>query len=128
MCILYPNGTFDVLHYYNLGKSPSLMSSTDPRIGFTNIKTSYANSVLTCSFTRAKTVSVDSKYFDLNSQYYLLTASGVLSSSGSIARHTSRASSPNQFNVLVDGEYSAGAEEDNPAKAKAHGCLMVCYL
>lgn len=128
MCILYPNGTFDVLHYYNSGKSPSLMSSTDPRIGFTNIKTSYANNVLTCSFTRAKTLSVDSKYFDLNSQYYLLTASGVLSSSGSIARHTSRASSPNQFNVLVDGEYSAGAEEDNPAKAKAHGCLMVCYL
>ena len=70
MCILYPNGTVDVLHYYNSGKSPSLMLSTDPRIGFTNIKTSYANSVLTCSFTRSKTLTGVPNYFVLNSIKY----------------------------------------------------------
>ena len=82
VCALYSDGTFGVLHYYNSGKSSSLMLPSNPSVGFTNIVTSYANNVLTCSFTRAKTFSGVSKFFDLNNQYYLLIAIGKLSGTG----------------------------------------------
>jgi hypothetical protein len=36
--------------------------------------------VTSCSFTRANSLSSVNNYFDQNNQYYLLTASGSLSS------------------------------------------------
>ena len=103
------------------------MLSSNPSVGFTNAVTSYSNNVLTCSFTRSKTFSGFSNFFDLNNQYYLLTSSGSLSSGG-ITRHTSAQSSSSTFDLLVDGEYTTGLEVENKSKVKAHACLMVCLF
>jgi hypothetical protein len=72
-----------MLHKYNvqLGISQPLLG-TNPAVGFTNIVTSFSNGIATCNFTRANSLSGVSNYFNQNSQYYLLTASGPLSSSG----------------------------------------------
>ena len=82
VCQLNSNGSVNLYHYYNDGKSSSLLSSSDPILGFSNITTTVNNGKPTCSFTRAKTIPGVSKYFDLNNQYYIITASGSVSSSG----------------------------------------------
>jgi hypothetical protein len=84
VCQLNSNGSVNLYHYYNDGKSSSLLSSSDPILGFSNITTSVNNGNPTCSFTRAKTMPGESKYFDVNDQFYILTASGSVSSSGSL--------------------------------------------
>lgn len=122
---MYSNGTIGVLHYYNNGKYPSLLSTNDPKIGFSNIVTSYIENTLKCSFTRVKSLSGVSNHFDLNSQYYFLTASGSLSNTESITRHTSRKSSSDKFNLLFDDEYSTLNEEKDSSKVKVHSCLMI---
>jgi hypothetical protein len=82
VCQLNSDGTVHLYHYFNNGKSSGLLSSTDPVVGFSNIITSVANGNPTCSFTRAKTMSSVSNYFDANNKYYIITASGSVSSSG----------------------------------------------
>jgi len=86
VCQLNPNGSVNLYHYYNDGKYyPSLISSTDPAIGYSNITTNVINGIPSCSFTRAKTLpNSNSQYFDINNQYYILTASGSVSSSGNL--------------------------------------------
>ena len=83
MCVCQVNNdnTVSLLHYYNNGKSPSLLLSTNPTVGFTNIKTSYTNGVATCSFTREVKLSNITNYFDLNKSFYILTAYGPIRSS-----------------------------------------------
>ena len=81
MCQVNANGGVSVNHYYNVRiGSSSLLSSTNPTVGFSNIATSSLNGVTSCSFTRANSLSSVNNYFDQNNQYYLLTASGSLSS------------------------------------------------
>ena len=82
ICQLNSDGSVNLYHYYNNGKSSSLLSSSNPTIGFSNTKTSVTNGNPSCSFTRDKTVASNSNYFDINNQYYILTASGTVSSSG----------------------------------------------
>ena len=70
-----------MLHYYNSGKfTPSLLLSTNPTVGFSNIVTSYENGVATCSFTRTLTMPSVTNYFDLNKSYYILAAYGPVKS------------------------------------------------
>jgi len=57
-----------------------LLLSTDERIGFSNIVTSYENGVATCSFTRTLTMPSVTNYFDLNKSYYILAAYGPVKS------------------------------------------------
>ena len=122
MCKFHSNGTVGLTRYYNNGKSPTADSET----GFTNITTSYVNNVLKCSFTRAKAISSVTNSFDLNNQYYLLTAYGLLSTSETLTRHINKIASSSQFNFLVDGEYSSNIiNKDNLLKPKVHGCLMI---
>jgi hypothetical protein len=83
VCQLNSNGSVSLYHYYNDGKSSSLLSSSDPILGFSNIITSVTNGNPTCSFTRAKKMPGVPNYFDVNNQYYIITASGSVSSSGS---------------------------------------------
>ncbi len=82
VCQLNSDGTVHLYHYFNNGKSSGLLSSTDPVVGFSSIITSVTNGNPTCSFTRAKTMSSVSNYFDANNKYYIITASGSVSSSG----------------------------------------------
>lgn len=58
------------------------MSASDPQLGFTNVKTSYSNGVLECSFTRAKSMSNVGNYFNLNIDYHLLVANGIVANTG----------------------------------------------
>ena len=57
-----------------------MLLSTDERIGFSNIVTSYENGVATCSFTRILTMPSVTNYFDLNKSYYILAAYGPVKS------------------------------------------------
>ena len=72
------NGDMSVEHFKTTGDkvAPVYMDSSYPSLGFSHIKTSLANNVLTCSFTRAKVVSNMTDYFDVSKKFHILTASG----------------------------------------------------
>jgi hypothetical protein len=79
---LFTNNTGDVQHMYSNGKStPVVLTKNDPNIGINNIKVSVENGEMTCSFTRIKMNSNVTNYFDLNIEYFLLTAYGPYSPS-----------------------------------------------
>ena len=84
VCQVNADGSLSLKHYYNKGHSSNLLLSSNPTVGFSSIVTSYSNGNITCSFVRANSMSSVANYFDLNSQYFLLTASGPLSSSGNM--------------------------------------------
>ncbi len=98
VCQVNNNNTVSLLHYYNKGKHPSLLLSSNPTVGFTNIKTSYTNGVATCSFTRERKLSNIANYFDLNKSYYILTALGPIRSNG-IGFHSFYQSSSSMFKL-----------------------------
>ena len=81
VCVISPNGTGNLFHYYNSGRTmPQLLDPTNPSIGYSNMEVSSVNGVVTCSFTRDKTLA-QTNYFSLdNVAYYLLTARGQASS------------------------------------------------
>jgi hypothetical protein len=85
------NNVASVEHYFNSGKSkPSLLDGTRPSVGITNPIVKVENGVMTCSFTRAKSIKTvarqltESNYFDINNQYYLLHARGPINNGFSI--------------------------------------------
>ena len=80
VCVISPNGTGNLFHYYNSGRTmPQLLDPTNPSIGYSNIQVSSVNGVVTCSFTRAKTLAQTNYYNLENVTYYLLTARGKAS-------------------------------------------------
>ena len=78
------DGNVSLKHYFNDDShNSSLISFTNQTIGFSNIVTSYINGVAKCSFTRVNLIYNLTNHFELNdNQYYILTASGPLGSSG----------------------------------------------
>ena len=70
-----------VEHYYNQGKSSSLVDSNNPSTGFTNAIVSLNNGLLNCSFTRPKKMPTLTNFFDLNNPYYVLFATGPIKNS-----------------------------------------------
>ena len=78
------NGQTSIEHHYNNNNRQSpLMSQSNPAIGFSNMVSSFQNNVLTCSFTREKSMPNVTNYFDVGSQkYYILTADGNTDSNG----------------------------------------------
>lgn len=69
-----------MLHNYNNEEFDSVaLLNSNIIIGFSNVVTSYANSIAICSFTRAKLMANVPNYFDLSKQYYILVATGKLS-------------------------------------------------
>jgi hypothetical protein len=101
LCKVNRNNTVSLLHHYNYGpyyKISSLLLSTNPRVGFTNIKTSYTNGVATCSFTRAVKMPSLAKYFDSSKSYYILAAYGPINS-GLIGYHSFRQSSSSKLKL-----------------------------
>lgn len=98
MCQVNNDNTVSLYHFYNNETiSSSLLLSTNPTIGFTNIVTSYKNGVATCSFTRAVKMSDITYYFDLRKSYYILAAYGPLKSDLP-SFHTFYQSSSSMFN------------------------------
>jgi hypothetical protein len=88
VCQVNSNGAVSVSHYYNGAQGvSSLLSSSNPTVGFSNIVTSIQNGVATCNFTRANSLPTVTNYFNQNSQYYLLSATGPLSSNGLFHTH-----------------------------------------
>ena len=76
-----------VEHYRNTGyTTPSYLSSTDTKIGFTSISVSVVNGQLVCSFSRLKSLPSVQNYFDFKSvtSYFILTASGTLGANGKL--------------------------------------------
>ena len=83
VCQLNSDGSVHLYHYYNeCLYAPRYLSSSDAIVCFSNITTSVSDGNPTCSFNRAKTMPGVPNYFDVNNQYYILTASGSVSSSG----------------------------------------------
>ncbi len=69
--------------------------------GYTNPKIKYVNGILKCSFTRMKQVTgLGSKHFNLDNEYYLLTANGLIDSTNRIIRHTSRDASSQKIKLV----------------------------
>lgn len=69
--------TGTIEHYLNnIYVSPTLLDSTNPSVGFSNIEVSLSNGVLKCSFTRVRKMPSVNNFFDLNGQYYILFATG----------------------------------------------------
>ena len=65
-------------HYRNSIKTvPSILDPKKPQIGFSNVKVSIEEDVLTCSFTRMSIMPNVNYYFDSNDKYYLLFATGL---------------------------------------------------
>lgn len=70
-----------VERYYNpINGSPIYMDSSNPTLGLSNTNIISYNSALFCSFRRAKATNGLSRYFDLNNNYYILFAQGVVQS------------------------------------------------
>ncbi len=66
-----------VQHAFNKMKSaPSYLVPYKKSIGISNVKISFINGILTCSFDRIKKNPGVAGYYDLNNQYYLLLAKG----------------------------------------------------
>ena len=62
---------------YNKKKTvPSYLIPYRKSIGISNVKISFINGILTCSFDRVKKIPSVGGYYDLNNQYYLLLAKG----------------------------------------------------
>ena len=80
VCQLNSDGTVSLKHYYNKGYSSALLLNSNPTIGYSNIETSYANGIASCSFTRELKMPSVANYFDLSYSYYILTANGPLRS------------------------------------------------
>ncbi len=76
---LYSASFGTVQHYFNNGNQPNLLNSSDPYVGYSDISVSYADGVLTCSFTRIKNLNIPNyAALDKNS-YYLLFAHATFS-------------------------------------------------
>lgn len=76
----------DVITFYNTGKSNSQLSS--PNLGITSTSVAQANGIISCSFTRSNTANSDSKYYDLNTDYYLMLGVGPISTN-QMTKHSS---------------------------------------
>ncbi len=76
LCQVNSDGRVSLYHNYNLHGNSLLLLSTNPTVGFSDIVTTYTNGVASCSFTRINYMSNVPNYFDINNQYYILTASG----------------------------------------------------
>ena len=92
------DNSVSLLHYYNSGYQPSLLLSSNPTVGFSNIVTSYSNGVASCSFTRAIKMPNITHYFDLSKSYYILAAYGPIRS-GTIGYHRFFQSSSNMIKL-----------------------------
>ena len=70
-----------VERYYNIGRNgPSYINASNPSLGLSNGNIIYNSTGLICSFRRDKATNGQSEVFDLNNNYYILIASGSLSS------------------------------------------------
>lgn len=102
VCQVNSNGAVSVNHYYNGAKGVSLLlSSSNPTVGFSNIVTSIKNGVATCNFTRANSLPTVTNYFNQNSQYYLLSATGPLNSNGAIRFHVNQEASTSMISFKL---------------------------
>jgi hypothetical protein len=75
----YSNGVGTVEHYFNKAKLiPTLLVNENPTIGISNAAVSTNQGFLVCSFSREKSNPSIENYFDLNLDYYLMLAKGIL--------------------------------------------------
>lgn len=61
--------------------TPTLLVQANPNIGLSNPNVTMSNGVLSCTFTRLISNPSIQKYFDLNTNYYILAAYGRISNS-----------------------------------------------
>lgn len=79
-CQINSDGTVSLNHYFNSGGHNA--PSPNPTAGYTSISTAILNGYPSCTFNRQASMPGVSTYFDSNNKYYLLSASGAVSSSG----------------------------------------------
>jgi hypothetical protein len=110
--------------YNSRTDTPSLLDNNDPSIGITNVQVTFTNGWLKCLFTRMKSMPTTTNYFDLNTNFYILSAIGPFNSAragftGSLQVHvdTKSSSSLVDFNSV---SIVSSANDELP-KLKSHG-------
>ena len=117
-----------VEHYHNEGYSSNPISS-DLKLGFSNIKTSFDDGVLECSFSRLKSMPDIEKYFSLkDTKYFILTAYGPVREGIRAARiifskHDKKIASANAVDLESGEAPTAGVNRED--LIQAHGLLMI---
>ena len=103
-------------HYHNQGYSPTPISS-DLKLGFSNIKTSYENGILQCSFRRVKEIAAEIKHFSvIDKKYYILFAHGT--GTGQYGYHSNNKVASDEefdFNVKVQALTTGTSNEQSGA-------------
>jgi hypothetical protein len=110
--------------YNSIKAAPSLLDNNDPSIGITNVKIENSNGWLKCSFTRMKSIPTTTNYFDLNKNFYILSAIGPYNSAkagftGSLGIHIDKTYSSLEVNFNSFSAVSGGTDE--LPKIKSHG-------
>jgi hypothetical protein len=90
--------------YYNTVKAlPSLVNPAEPWLGISKQNITIENGVLTCSFTKLKSIpNLSGTYFDLKEKYYILFAYGNVNSSSTrpFNRHMVTSSTIVKYSLL----------------------------
>lgn len=108
---------------------PVLLDNNNPSVGLTNTNSASSNGWLSCTFTRKKSNSNYTNYFDLSNQFYILAATGTYTSSrittgftGTLNLHTSKYISSNPVN-FDSFNITSGATGVNIYLEKSHGLV-----
>lgn len=136
MC-LHNQGNLDVQHMYTTGKAPPVVLN-DPRLGLSDVKISYIDGILSCSFRREIKITSAStgrrkrqalsdleRVFDINSPYYLFLAYGSTLSTGagiSPSIHTSPPMITSEKLLVIDVVSASAA---GSLLFQIHGLLML---
>ncbi|MBN3321596.1 FRRS1 reductase, partial [Atractosteus spatula] len=118
-CVLDGNGVVQVQHAYSTGTTKP---NTLPLGNVTEIKSSYSNGIICCSFNSSNTISTQRSAGN-SLLYYILFAYGP-SSQGEIQYHPNRPFVSNEKVDLAAAQVANGGSEQ-PSIIKAHGALML---
>ncbi|KAL8598989.1 hypothetical protein ACOMHN_006798 [Nucella lapillus] len=120
-CINAPNGAF-LSYNVNEGSNDNVQID-QPQAGLSDIRVSFQDGVLTCSFMRAKSADINNKRFALTKPYTLFYAMGP-GTDTKAGYHGKTPLISTQAASLVDFSVNIGGSSNFPL-IKAHGSLMI---
>nr|XP_015210525.1 PREDICTED: ferric-chelate reductase 1 [Lepisosteus oculatus] len=118
-CVLDGNGVVQIQHAYSTGTTKP---NTLPLGNVTEIKSSYSNGIICCSFNSSNTISTQ-RSAGKSLLYYILFAYGP-ASQGEIQYHPKRPFVSTGKVDLAAAQVANGSSEQ-PSIIKAHGALML---
>ncbi|KAL5007508.1 hypothetical protein ScPMuIL_016314 [Solemya velum] len=147
-CTVDSNGTVAVYQSYNFPSRKHNERLQQPTYGISSVSGSVNGEIVTCSFSRQtaltnrrrRDISVDGEhYFDLNTDWYIFHATGLLNPDGSKRHHSFKVVSPalvdfqsmndlNQArdNVVPTNSTSSSGIPSDPECGVSKGCYHDC--